>query len=275
METVLVAFTNPAAMNEFLIAWLADWGLDSFEERPDGLDAYADTNHFNEKEFREFVSGHFLLKNIPFRISLMEAKNWNAEWEKNFQPIMVDETIYVRAPFHPASKKFRYEIVIEPKMSFGTGHHATTALMMQQMNRMDLRNKKVLDMGCGSGILAILAGKMGASEIDAIDTDDWAVQNSIENCARNNTQHIHVQKGDSASLNGRHFDVILANINRNVLLDDIPVYSGCIEVNGILLLSGFYVEDRAKILERAAEFGLSPAGEKTNEQWIAICLQKN
>src|ERR1043166_2167125 len=108
METVLVAFTNPAAMNEFLIAWLADWGLDSFEERPDGLDAYTDTKHFNEKEFREFISGHFLLKNIPFRISLMETKNWNAEWEKNFQPIMVDDTISVRAPFHPVSKKFQY-----------------------------------------------------------------------------------------------------------------------------------------------------------------------
>ena len=274
MESVLVAFTNPPSLNEFMVAWLADYGLDSFEDRPDGLDAYVDRSRFNEEKFRKYLADHFVLKNIRYEISFIAEQNWNTEWEKNFQPILVDGKISVRAPFHPPAKNFTYEIIIEPKMSFGTGHHATTALMIRQLSRMQLTGKKVLDMGCGSGILAILAAKMGAAEVHAVDTDEWAVENSVENCARNNTQQIHVQKGNAASLIDRRFDVILANINRNTLLEDLPVYADCLVSGGELVLSGFYTEDRGKILERTNCLGLSFTEEKVNEQWIAMSFSK-
>ena len=195
--------------------------------------------------------------------------NWNEEWEKNFEPIEVDNTCRVRAPFHEY-KEVQYDIVIEPKMSFGTGHHETTFMVIQHLLETDVTGKKTLDMGCGTAILAILAEMKGAQPIDAIDIDNWCYLNSIENAERNNCKHISVYEGDASLLPGRTYDVIIANINRNILLNDMQVYVDCLNPGGTLLLSGFYEEDIPAIDESCSSKGLKLIKKHQKNNWVAL-----
>ena len=224
-------------------------------------------------------SGSTLLENIQiltsdeFKITckeeVIEQTNWNSEWEKNFQPIQVDGLVSIRDPFH-ANPNLKFDIVIEPKMSFGTGHHETTHMMIQHLISLDLLNKNVLDMGCGTGILAIFAEMKGARHIEAIDIDNWCYQNSLENVARNNCNRIAVFEGDASLLLNKKYDLIIANINRNILLHDMRTYIDCLDTNGILLLSGFYQEDIAIIDAEVCKYDLKIDRIIERNNWVAL-----
>jgi len=254
---------------DILIAELGYAGFESFVENEDGVTAYIQKNEWNEHILNDVQ----IINNEEFKISFsvkeIEQVNWNAEWEKNFNPIEVDNVCTVRAPFH-AKPDTKYDIVIEPKMSFGTGHHETTHMMIQHLLKLDMKDRKVLDMGCGTGILAILAEKMGARPIDAIDIDNWCYENSIENVERNNCKHITVYEGDVSLIRERKYDVIIANINRNILLEDIPHYSKSLNKDGVLLLSGFYKDDILSISKKCDEFGLKLSESVEKNYWVAI-----
>lgn len=227
---------------EILIAELGYAGFESFVEHSEGVTAYIpkqDWNAFILEDIQILHSDEFT---ISYEFSEIEQTNWNAVWEKNFKPIVVDNLVTVRAPFHDVPDT-KYDLIIEPKMSFGTGHHETTHMMIQHILKNDFKNKSVLDMGCGTGVLAILAEKVGATKLDAIDIDNWCYLNSLENVERNGCKNISVYEGDVQLLEGKHYDTIIANINRNILLADIPQYVACLNDNGELYLSGFYEED--------------------------------
>src|SRR5690606_6639677 len=249
--TFKVSPANPGT--EILIAELGYAGFESFVEQQDGVVAYIQKQDWNS----EMLNDILILKNPDFEISHtmleIEQQNWNEEWERNFHPIVVDGICTVRAPFHEVPKT-KYDIIIEPKMSFGTGHHETTHMMIQFLLKNDMVDKKVLDMGCGTGVLAIVAEKLGATAIDAIDVDNWCYLNSQENVVRNQCNNIQVYEGDASLLSGKRYDVIIANINRNILLEDIPIYANCLNNEGVLFLSGFYNDDIPKIQERCEEF---------------------
>lgn len=253
---------------EILVAELGYAGFESFVETEEGVAAYIQKEDWNEailEEINILSSEEF---EITFTFSEIEQINWNAEWEKNFDPIEVDGKCTVRAPFHP-KKNFEYEIVIEPKMSFGTGHHETTFMMLQFLLENDFKNKTVLDMGCGTAVLAILAEMRGASKLDAIDIDEWCFENSMENIQRNNSENISVYLGNASLLEGKKYDVIIANINRNILLNDMETYRTCLEMGGELYLSGFYKEDLQVITECCNNLGFSFVENKEKSKWVA------
>lgn len=236
----LIEPLQPAS--DILIAELGDVGFESFVESETGISAYIQKPDWYEG----ILEGIEILKSDEFSISYnfeeIEQQNWNQEWENNFHPIVVDDLCTVRAPFHeiPSTK---YDLIIEPKMSFGTGHHETTHMMIQHLLKNDLNETVVLDMGCGTAVLAILAEKLGAKKVDAIDIENWCYLNSLENAERNNCSNISVFEGDAALLGNTKYDVIIANINRNILLQDIQFYATCLQSKGRLFLSGFYKED--------------------------------
>jgi ribosomal protein L11 methyltransferase len=257
---------------EILIAELGYAGFESFVENKDGVTAYIQ----KVEHYETILDDIFALKNEEFQISYTQEEiaqvNWNSEWEKNFQPIQVDNKVSIRAPFHPRNlgANLKYDIVIEPKMSFGTGHHETTHMMVQQLLELDLQNKKVLDMGCGTGILAIFAEMKGAKPIDAIDIDAWCYENSVENCERNNCKHISVYEGDITLLVNKKYDVIIANINRIILMRDIKTYANCLNENGVLLLSGFYQEDVPVIDGEASKYQLKLNKIIEDNNWVSL-----
>jgi len=258
---------------EILIAELGNLNFESFVETEEGLTAYIQKEDWHTNILDEV----FILQSKEFNIvseySEIAQTNWNAEWEKNFNPIIVDDLVSIRAPFHN-NPNVKYDIVIEPKMSFGTGHHETTHMMVQHLLQLKLENKKVLDMGCGTGILAIFAEMKGAKPIDAIDIDNWCYLNSIENAERNNCNSISVYEGDASLLNNKNYDVIIANINRNILLNDIKIYANCLSSGGILLLSGFYKEDFTIINKEAENQNLKLDGELTKNNWMSLKFVK-
>ncbi|BCY29382.1 50S ribosomal protein L11 methyltransferase [Flavobacterium okayamense] len=259
---------------EILIAELGELAFESFIETEEGVSAYIQKEFWNENILEDI----YILENPEFKISYtiedIEQVNWNEEWEKNFNPIDVDGICYVRAPFHEASN-VKYEIVIEPKMSFGTGHHETTHMMIQHILDTDVVGKKTLDMGCGTAILAILAEMKGAEPIDAIDIDNWCYLNSIENAERNSCKQISVYEGDAELLKDKNYDVIIANINRNILLNDMQTYVDCLNENGILFLSGFYTEDFDAINESCVSKGLIFEKEIVRNNWMSLKYTKN
>ncbi|MBC6998211.1 50S ribosomal protein L11 methyltransferase [Cytophaga sp. FL35] len=254
---------------DILIAELGEVGFESFVENETGVLAYI------QKE--EFVEGMIdsieILRNTDFTISFekkeIEQENWNATWEENFSPILVGEHCSVRAPFHK-KPQVTYDIVIEPKMSFGTGHHETTHMMLQMILDHDFEGKSVLDMGSGTGVLAILAAMKGATNVEAIDIDNWCYHNAMENVERNNVQ-VSVFEGDVTLLKGvKLYDVVLANINRNILINDIPAYAKCLKPNGILFVSGFYEDDIFAISEICNSCGLKFEKNITRNNWVAV-----
>ena len=262
---------NPVQpFSEILIAQLAEIGFEMFEEKEDGFDGFIRKENFTESlldtiEFlqpNDFCSAHWHIEEI-------ESQNWNEEWEKNYPPIKV-KNIYVRAPFHPDASDNELEIIIQPKMAFGTGHHATTAMMMELMLAANIADKHVLDMGCGSGILAILASKLGCITATAIDNDPNCVLNSIENIETNKIRNIEVLQGDALSLKDLKFEVILANINRNILLADIASYNIALSDGGQLLVSGFLTEDVELIIQAFGKYGLKLSSMKQNQNWAAL-----
>lgn len=273
MDAIYIEYTfevqpkEPAT--EILIAQLGFVGFESFVENDHGVIAYIQKPDWNESILEDV----FILNSEEFSIQYdykeVAQTNWNAEWEKNFDPIQVDGLVSIRAPFHE-NPNLEYDIVIEPKMSFGTGHHETTHMMVQHLIDLDLKNKKVLDMGCGTGILAIFAEMKGAQPLDAIDIDHWCYENSIENAERNDCRHISVYEGDAALLEGKEYDVIIANINRNILLKDMRTYTHCLRNNGTLLLSGFYQEDIPLIDEEVTQHGLKFAKKIVRNNWVAL-----
>ncbi len=273
MDNIYIAYhfkvqpKEPAS--EILIAELGNAGFESFVETEEGVTAYIQKKDW----FAAILDEIYVLQSKEFEISYkketIKQVNWNSEWEKNFKPIQVDNFVSVRAPFHE-NPNLKYDIVIEPKMSFGTGHHETTYMMIQHLLDLDLENKKVLDMGCGTGILAILAELKGAKPIDAIDNDNWCYVNSKENVERNNCQEISVFEGDAAMLTNKNYEVIIANINRNILLNDMQTYTDCLSENGILLLSGFYKEDIPIIDEEVAKYGLKLDKTIERNNWVAL-----
>lgn len=255
--------------SEILIAELGEKPFESFIETELGFSAYIQKDLCTIN----ILDDIFILNSPEFTISYtieeIDQVNWNEEWEKNFEAIDVDGKCNVRAPFHTKTNA-EFDIVIEPKMSFGTGHHETTHMMIQHLLETDVTNKITLDMGCGTGILAILAEMKGAKTIDAIDIDNWCYLNSIENAERNNCHNIYVYEGDASILKGKKYDLIIANINRNILLNDMHVYVDCLNKNGVLLLSGFYNEDIPFIDESCTEKGLTFVKKFERNNWVSL-----
>lgn len=254
---------------EILIAELGYAGFESFVETDEGVTAYIQKDEWYDTILDDIQ----ILKSEEFKITFefneIEQTNWNEEWEKNFNPIIVDNLVSVRAPFHEKPDT-KYDLIIEPKMSFGTGHHETTHMMIQHILKNDFKGKSVLDMGCGTGVLAILAEKVGATQLDAIDIDNWCYLNSIENVQRNNCKNISVYEGDVKLLKGKKYDSIIANINRNILLADIESYAKCLNENGTLFLSGFYVED-IPIIEAECNKQMLKLKETIQKgQWVSL-----
>lgn len=259
--------------SEILVAELGEAGFESFVEEEDGITAYIPSRDFNNESLKEIQ----ILKSREFEISYtsreIEPVNWNSEWEKNFSPLIVDEKCSIRAPFHEKPDT-EFDIVIEPKMSFGTGHHATTHMMVQFILKDEWQGKKVLDMGCGTGVLAILTAMKGANEVDAIDIDNWCYLNSVENAQRNNVEFISVYEGGAELLKDKKYDRIIANINRNILLEDIKIYSACLNHGGKLYLSGFYTEDFEVIERECKEHSLTFDAKLERENWQALrCIR--
>lgn len=271
--------TNPCTetVNDILAAVLADAGFDSFTDNDGGINAYIPKELFDEKTLQNTLN-NFPLENSAISYTYQEAedKDWNEEWEKNyFQPIVIDDKCVVHSTFHNNVPQVEYDILINPQMAFGTGHHETTSLIISELLNIDLENKSVLDMGCGTSILAILARMRGAKPITAIDIDTWCVENSKENIALNSLSDITVELGNAGLIRERGpFDIIIANINRNILLEDMPYYVESLNPGGELFMSGFYVEDIPMLQEKAESLGLSFVHYKEKNNWAAVKFNK-
>lgn len=255
--------------SEILIAELGEKPFESFIETDLGIVAYIQKDLWTEDVLEDIFILNSPEFTISYKVEEIDQVNWNEEWEKNFEPIDVDGKCHVRAPFHPKTEA-EFDIVIEPKMSFGTGHHETTHMMIQHLLELDVTGMKTLDMGCGTAILAILAEMKGAQPIDAIDIDNWCYLNSIENVERNHCHAITVYEGDAALLQNKQYDLIIANINRNILLNDMQTYVDCLNQDGLLLLSGFYTEDIPYIDESCTEKGLTYDKKFERNNWVSL-----
>lgn len=255
--------------SEILIAELGETPFESFIETETGISAYVQKDLWVDTildSIRILQSGEF---QIDYTFEEIEQVNWNEEWEKNFEPIDVEGNCHVRAPFHPKTDA-EFDIIIEPKMSFGTGHHETTHMMIQHLLEINVKGMKTLDMGCGTAILAILAEMKGAKPIDAIDIDNWCYLNSIENAERNNCNQITVYEGDASLLKNKKYDLIIANINRNILLNDMQAYVDCLNTKGTILFSGFYEEDIPFIDASCTEKGLTYVKKFQKNNWVSL-----
>jgi ribosomal protein L11 methyltransferase len=258
---------------DILIAELAEIGFESFVETEIGVEAYIQKDDFKE----DLISSMGIISNTDFTITyvtkLIADQNWNAEWEKNFDLINVENKCIIRAPFHNKIDSVEFDVVIDPKMSFGTGHHETTYLMIKRLLTLDLTHKKVLDMGCGTGVLAILAKMKNADRVEAIDIDEWAYNNTIENIRNNNCEDIIVKMGGAERIDDE-FNVIIANINRNILLKNMAVYVKALQKNGILLLSGFFSSDKEVLLEATSQLNLELIYTESKNDWTILHLIK-
>lgn len=262
-------------LRDVLASQLAETGFESFVETEGGLEAFVPAPQFNEGEL-EFVLSAFE-DDFSFSVhrELIKSRNWNEEWEKNyFEPLVISNECVIRAPFHQAFPKAKYEIVIEPNMAFGTGNHETTSMMVETILELECKGKSVLDMGCGTGILGILASMRGAQNVTAIDIDDWSFSGATTNAEVNKISNMKVKLGDASLLGNENFDLILANIHKNVLMRDMPMYEKVLLPGGVLVISGFYNEDLDALTEKATSLGLKPAGYKTKNNWVAAAFRK-
>ncbi len=267
---------NSDEKSEILMALLDELPFESFEQIETGLLAYMPEESFSSSQFSADVAA-IVLPGIEFTYTekVIPRENWNAEWEKNFfEPILIDDACLIRSSFHQNTPKVPYEIIIDPKMSFGTGHHSTTTLMVKEILKMELQNKSLLDMGCGTGILAILAAMRGANPVMAIDIDEWAYENTAENTITNGTPDIQVKQGGAELLEGDQYEIILANINRNILLADMEAYVKCLPVGGNLIMSGFYQEDIPIIEEKAQSLNLQMKHYEVLNKWSCTSFER-
>ena len=269
-ELFFTTITTEDYQQDLLINALGDIGFDTFEELEFGFKAYIPADDFNQESLDVILSQYRELFTFSYDINLIPQKNWNEVWESNFEPIAISDKIFVRATFHEARPEFKYEIVIDPKMAFGTGHHQTTAMMLQLMLENDFQNKKVLDMGCGTGILAIMASKLGAKEVMAIDYDPVCYDSTIENAALNNITNIKALCGSKEVIPNELYDIILANINRNILIDQMQRYAEVLKPEGEIYFSGFYeTPDLDIITDEARKYGLKYIIHKKDKDWVA------
>jgi len=263
------------SFREILIAELAEVGYDSFLETDEGFDAYIQEDLFDRNAYQQVIDQYQDAASLQVTEAIMPKVNWNEEWEKNYDPIEVGDQVYVRASFHQPRPEFKYEILINPKMSFGTGHHATTFLMLSHQLTIDHSEKRVLDIGAGTGILAIMAHQLGAGHIEAFDIDEWCVENGNENFDLNGMSGVRMGKGTVREVKPQgEFDIVLANINKNVLLDEMDVYATLVKTNGYLLLSGFYEHDVLDVAEKAFQYGFVEKELQTKDDWAALILEK-
>lgn len=270
---IKLVITPSDPWKDIFTSMMADAGCDSFMdgEGEDDLLCYIPEKDYDASAINEIVEGHgFPEVKVACSVQEMPDKDWNAEWEANYTPVMIADRCYVRAPFHPARPDAEYEIIIEPKMSFGTAKHATTYQMAEYVLETDVQGKALLDMGAGTGVLAILAHIRGASPVTAIDNDEWAYRNGLENVQHNHCPEVKILLGDATILGDDKYDIILANINRNILLNDIPTYVGCLKEHGLLFMSGFYDgKDLEAIKECCQKNGMQYVSHKVKDQWVA------
>jgi len=262
-------------LSDVLTAQLTEIDFESFVETDDGFEGFIPEKDFNDEEVFNLLKSFEENHTFGVQKELIEEKNWNEEWEKNyFKPLVVAGKCVVRAPFHKEYPVLDYEIIIEPNMAFGTGNHETTLMMLEAILENDMQDKSVLDMGCGTGILGILASMRGARKITAIDIDEWSFKGASENAQINQIENMEVKLGDASLLGDEKYDVIFANIHKNVLMNDLPVYSTHLNKNGLLLMSGFYVDDIPDLKNKAENEGLKEIGFKSKNNWAVSIFEK-
>jgi ribosomal protein L11 methyltransferase len=257
---------------EILIAQLGELGFESFVENPNQLLAYIQSDHFSAKEVFPLLDADPTVEMFTFE--KIEDQNWNAVWESNYESVRFGDFCNIRAPFHEPVSDVQFDLIIEPKMSFGTAHHETTSLMIEWLKTEPIEGKRVLDMGCGTGVLAILAKKLGADYVEAIDNDEWAFENTKENILRNETAEIIVELGDAGNLKEKNFDLVIANINRNILIRDMPNYVQTMKKDAVILLSGFYKFDLDAVSEACVSNGLRYVSHLEKNHWVAAKFVK-
>ena len=262
-----IEFDQLEPWRDILVSLLAEKGFDSFVETKSGLQSYIPKSNYNEEDFEEIRTFEHV---VSVDVKVIEDQNWNAKWEENFEPVLIENKIAIKAPFHKGEFVQDLVLTIQPQMSFGTGHHQTTWLMAKRLYELDLNGKNMLDMGTGTGVLAILAEKRGASAVFAPDIDEWSFNNAKENCALNNCYKIEVALGDHQTITDKSFDVIAANINKNVLIEHFLVYSKCLKTSGKLLISGFFETDVNDLVQTAQEHGFIFEETFTREGWAMV-----
>lgn len=276
MNYYACSFSNPENDNlkDMFMELLGTIGFDSFMDTDEGFDAYCQEPSLDETELNEILQME-QFANIKFlKKELIPDQDWNATWEASYEPVIINEFCRIRAPFHQVEGSYKYDLIIEPKMSFGTAHHETTSQIIELMLQSDFTGLNLLDMGSGTGVLAILAKKLGSATTVAIDNDEWAYRNALDNIRLNDENEIIVELGDANSLNDRRFDVILANINRNILLRDMKEYVKCLVDGGKIFFSGFYEEDLVLITKEAERLGLKYVNHVTKNNWTAAVFVK-
>ena len=276
MNYYACSFSSPENDNlrDMFMELLGDIGFDSFMDIDGGFEAYCQEQHLNENEINEILQME-QFANVRFlKKELIPDQDWNATWEASYEPVVINELCRIRAPFHKVNDSFKYDLVIEPKMSFGTAHHETTSQIIELMLQSDFKGLDVLDMGSGTGVLAILAKKLGSDYTLAIDNDEWAYRNALDNVRLNDENDIVVELGDANSLNNRLFDLVLANINRNILLRDMKEYVKCLNDGGKIFFSGFYEEELVLISKEAERLGLTYSNHVTKNNWTAAVFVK-
>lgn len=272
-HTILKLQTANPEVQEILVALLSDYGFEGFVQEDDCIMAYMDESVYAAKSHDELIE---LLKpfNVKLDISQIAHRNWNEDWEKSFSPVLVENAVCIRADFHPKPNNIQYDIIINPKMAFGTGHHDTTYMMVKYMLGINFKDAQVLDFGCGTGILSILASKLGAKQVIAIDNDVNACLNTQENLIQNLITNCEVKQGELDKAEGNTYNIILANINRNIILSNLIKLYNLLQPNGSILFSGILVSDRDMLVRAASELGLIMTGSLQTEQWIALCYKK-
>jgi len=271
----VLSFICDEITTDILIAELSNIGFDSFLINDNGFEASVSLSDFNEKLLIEIVNSYSFLGPVKYHSEVIPEENWNVEWEKNFPPMIFNDQCAVRASFHKLDQKYPIELIINPKMSFGTGHHETTHLMIQSQLNTDHKNKSVLDVGCGTGILSILAEKLGAEKITGLDVDHWAFENAMENISLNHCNNIEIIEGDIGKIS-KHFnyDIILANINLNVIIEELKSYYKILSPGGLMILSGFLLSDQEKLLKCAKSLNLILIEKNFRNKWLSLIVKK-